>query len=144
MRADRVVQMYTDVRTWAGETWSGVRDGDVHELLSALRGAFNGPYFSLTTRYPIGANVFEREWDLLVVLDACRVDALRTVAPEYEFIDSVDSIWSVGSCSHEWISKTFVEKHRSEIEKTVLVTTNPFVPQVLDERVFPPRRTLSH
>lgn len=131
--------MQTDVRAWTRDLWSGIRDRDISSVIGSLRGAFNGPYFTLTTRYPIGTNIYERDWDLLIVLDACRADALRTVAPEYDFIEAVDSIWSVGSSSHEWISKTFTNEYRSEIEKTVLVTTNPFVPQVFDQRLFPPK-----
>jgi len=41
---------------------------------------------------PVGTNIYERDWDALVVLDACRVDILREVADEYEFIDEVDSV----------------------------------------------------
>lgn len=46
-------------------------------------------YTILTSRYPIGSNVFEENWDLLVVLDACRVDALRAVEDEYPFVGDV-------------------------------------------------------
>lgn len=133
--------MHTDIRAWLREFPSEVRSGSSPKqaLLKSLRGAFNGPYFSLTTRYPLGTNIYEREWDLLIVLDACRLDALRAVAPEYDYIELVSSIWSVGSASHEWICKTFTNEYRSEIEKTSLVTTNPFVPQTFNDRVFPPK-----
>ncbi|SFR67299.1 hypothetical protein [Halogeometricum limi] len=133
--------METDVRAWIEELSSGLKGGGSKKqaLLWSLRGAFNGPYLSWTARHPIGTNVYERDWDLLIVLDACRLDALREVAPEYDYIQSVDSIWSVGSASHEWICKTFTNEYRSEIEQTSLITTNPFVPQTFDDRVFPPK-----
>jgi hypothetical protein len=133
--------MHTDVRAWIDEYSTAVENGSSPKqaLLKSLRGAFNGPYLSLTTRYPLGTNIYERDWDLLIVLDACRVDALRAVAPEYDFIESVDSIWSVGSASHEWICKTFTNEYRAEIADTALITTNPFIPQTFDDRVFPPK-----
>lgn len=46
-------------------------------------------------------NVFEREWDILLVLDACRVDLLASVADEYEFVQGGRSIYSVGGTSPE-------------------------------------------
>jgi hypothetical protein len=131
--------MHTDFRAWFGEVSRGVRDGAVRDMARSGRGLFNGLYYSVTTRRPIGTNIFERDWDLLIVLDACRLDALREVAPEYEFIEDVDSIWSVGSSSHEWICKTFTNDYLEEIQETVHVTTNPFIPQVFDDRVFPPK-----
>lgn len=132
--------MHTDVRGWVRELRSGIqRDGlSAKPLLKSARGAFNGPYFTLTTRYPMGTNVYDRDWDLLIVLDACRVDALEAVAPEYDFIQSVDSIWSVGTASHEWLCKTFTREHLDEIRETVHITTNPFVPKVFDDHTYPP------
>jgi hypothetical protein len=131
--------MHVDARRWIGELSAGVKRRRPKEVARSLRGAFNGPYYTLTTRYPFGTNIYERDWDLLLVLDACRVDALREVAPEYEFIETVDSIWSVGSASHEWICKTFTNEHREAISETALITSNPFFPQVLDDRTFPPK-----
>jgi hypothetical protein len=106
--------------------------------MNALRSAFTGGYFTLTSRFPLGTNVFEREWDVLLVLDACRLDAMRAVAPEYDAIEAVDSVWSVGSASHEWICKTYTEEYRDTIRETALISTNPFVPQVFEDHVYPP------
>ena len=131
--------MHTDARGWIGELAAGIRQRRPQDVLRSVRGAFNGPYFTLTTRRPLGTNVYERNWDLLLVLDACRVDALEEVAPEYDFIEVVDSIWSVGSASHEWICKTFTNDYRDAISGTALVTSNPFFPQTFEDRTFPPK-----
>ncbi|OAQ54704.1 hypothetical protein HTG_03845 [Natrinema mahii] len=80
----------------------------------------------------IGTNVFTREWDVLILLDTCRVDALRAVADEYNFISSVDSIRSVGGRSPEWIAKTFVDKYEEAIRETAYLTTNVFTEPILD------------
>jgi hypothetical protein len=118
---------------------SGIRDRHTADIARSIRGAVNGPYYTLTTRYPLGTNIYDRDWDLLLVLDACRVDALEAVAPEYDFIEDVDSIWSVGSASHEWICKTFTNDYYNEISETALITSNPFFPQVFGEGTYPPK-----
>lgn len=82
----------------------------------------------------IGTNVFTREWDVLILLDTCRVDALRAVADEYEFISSVDKIRSVGGRSPEWIAKTFVKEHEESIRETAYLTTNVFTEPILDTK----------
>ena len=41
---------------------------------------------------PYGTNVYTREWDVLVVLDACRADLLRAVAPETDLLDDVGTL----------------------------------------------------
>lgn len=130
--------MNTDVRGWVRQFRDDLDDSGYRATMNALRSAFNGGYFTLTSRFPLGTNVFERDWDVLLVLDACRLDAMRAVAPEYDRIDTVDSLWSVGSASHEWICKTYTTEYREIIRETALVSTNPFVPQVFDEGVYPP------
>lgn len=71
-------------------------------------------------------NVFNEEWDLLVVLDTCRPDALRQVSDEYPFVEEVGSRWSVGGTSSEWMHNTFDRAFRDEISDTVLVSSNAY------------------
>lgn len=56
-----------------------------------------------------GENVYEREWDLLIVLDACRWDLMEEVADEYEWIKTSESTISTASHSREWLHKTFMQ-----------------------------------
>ncbi|WP_227014898.1 alkaline phosphatase family protein [Natronorubrum aibiense] len=87
----------------------------------------------------MGTNIYEREWDVLVVLDACRVDTLREVADEYDFIADVDTMWSVGSQSDEWMANTFTETYRDEIERTHYVTGNGHAGQLFERGTLPPK-----
>jgi len=89
------------------------------------------PWMTFTSSYPIGSNIFDSEWDLLLVLDACRVDALREVAPEYPWLSTVDAKTSVGSTSKEWIANTFTIDYREEINRTAYVTANGWSQSVL-------------
>ncbi|WP_418284048.1 hypothetical protein [Halorubrum sp. DTA46] len=115
--------------------------GDVSGVVTGLFFLYAGAWLSVTSRYPIGTNVFEREWDALIVLDSARVDAMREVAPEYEFIETVDSIWSVGSNSQEWYVKTFDERYADSISETALISSNPNARAVLEEHDLEPRGT---
>jgi hypothetical protein len=51
--------------------------------------AFRLPMATLNGFRTIGTNVFDRDWDVLILLDTCRVDALREVKSERS---------SVGDC----------------------------------------------
>lgn len=107
------------------------------ELPRWLYYQYVGASMTLFSRRPIGTNVFELDWDVLLILDTCRVDALKEVQDEYEFIEDVGSIVSVGSNSPEWIANTFVRTYRSELERTVYVSANAFAERVLRDREFP-------
>lgn len=75
------------------------------------------------TNYP-RTNVYSRDWDVLIILDACRADLMNEVASEYEFVGDHETIYSVGSSSGEWLDKTFVKEHEGEIQKTAYITGN--------------------
>ena len=88
----------------------------------------------LSSRGYLGTNVFERDWDLLILLDTCRVDALRAVAPEYDFLEEteVDSIVSCGSSSAEWITATFQRRQPDELRNTAYLACNGYAEFVLE------------
>lgn len=80
----------------------------------------------VTSRRSFGTNIFEKEWDHLIILDACRTDAIIEVSPEYDFLNDIDTIWSVGSTSKEWVESTFCEPYLKEINNTAYITANPY------------------
>lgn len=94
--------------------------------------ALLGPSIFLTSRLDFGRHIYEEEWDLLIILDTCRPDALRAVADEYEFIDDVSECWSVGGDSWEWLANTFDRRYFDEIRSTAYVTSNPNAKTVLE------------
>lgn len=114
---------------------------DPHRILPFVSTQVAKPYLStvlaISSRYPLGEHVFSHQWDVLILLDTCRVDALKTVAPEYDFISTVDSIWSVGGASSEWIASTFNKQWTDEIKNTAYLASNGFAKRVLEERIRP-------
>lgn len=103
-------------------------------LSKAIRNAYACyfvPWMALTAHRPIGENIFDTDWDLCIVLDACRVDALRKVSVEYEFIDTVDKRISLGSSSKEWMVNTFRSDRQDDVSETVYLTGNGWAQQIL-------------
>lgn len=63
------------------------------------------------------------DWDVLVVLDALRVDLAREVLGEHY---AVGARWSPASTSIDWIERHFAPEYREEYRRTAYVTANPF------------------
>lgn len=79
----------------------------------------------------LGDSVWDRDWDILVVADATRVDLAQEVVPEYDaFPDSVDSRWSEASCSLDWIDRVFSDPRAQDAG---YVTANPLSGHDADE-----------
>ncbi|MGB9956469.1 PglZ domain-containing protein [Haloferax prahovense] len=85
--------------------------------------------------YPT-TNIFDRDWDLMIVLDACRLDLMCEVEQEFEFIQSVDYIYSVGSKTTEWMRNTFSKKYSQPIKDTTYVCGNPNSNKHLEPSMF--------
>ena len=130
--------METNIGEWFSEMREHVQEHPKRALLYFVFTLYLTVWYAITSRWPFGQNVYEDDWDLLVILDACRVDTLREVADEYDFIETVDSVWSVGSQSAEWMSNTFIERHRKDIEETVYISGNGYSNSVLNRGVRPP------
>lgn len=86
-----------------------------------------------------GTPIWEREWDVLLVFDACRVDLMSEVARsgDYDVLKSfdpdADTMDSVASRSPEWIAKTFDPERWDDILlETAYVTANPHSRDVPD------------
>lgn len=85
---------------------------------------YRGGLLTAFSRRPIGTHVLDLDWDVLLLLDSCRVDALRELAGEYDFLGEVGSIRSVGSISPEWIAQTFTADRAEELRRTAYLSNN--------------------
>jgi hypothetical protein len=77
-----------------------------HGLLS--RGGYFANY---------GGDFYEHNWDLLILLDACRWDLMSEVADEYDFIENYDTFLGQSSHSREFLHKTFMKNRHSGLDK---------------------------
>jgi len=64
-----------------------------------------------------GDDFYDYEWDLLILLDACRWDLMEEVVDEYEFLETYSSFVGQSSHSSEFLQKTFMQPRCSGVEK---------------------------
>jgi hypothetical protein len=79
-----------------------------------------------------GVNIYEKDRDLLVVLDTCRVDAMEELIDEYAFLLEFDTHRSTAATSGEWMRTSFTNKHEQEVRNTVYVSANQHSSEVAD------------
>lgn len=109
------------------------------DFIRSVYRSYVGLSMGMFSRYPVGTNIFDREWDVLLILDTCRVDALREVEPEYDFLteDTIKSIWSVGSSSSEWIAQTFTKDRRKTLKNSAYISGNSWAERIIENRLTP-------
>lgn len=73
--------------------------------------------------------VLDEDWDILIVLDACRADLFEEVVDTNQF-DSYSSVISPGSRTPEWTQQNFAEKSLGD---TVYIASNGWVSTILDD-----------
>lgn len=97
-------------------------------------GVHTSVWNTVTSRRPLGTNVFDLDWELLVILDACRPDLLSSVNDSRFPVEETARISSVGSMSAEWMLKTFTENRRDAIAETAFVSGNIWSHRIFNER----------
>jgi len=118
---------------WIEETTTRIRRDPIDGTLESLYEFYLGTLRRGDAVYSPGKHIFERDWDVLLLLDACRVDILREVDPEYDFLDNPGRHVSLGSSSIQWMERTFTDEYVDELKTTVYVTANPFSKRVVSE-----------
>lgn len=118
--------------------WVSARSDDIRKkgLLNTISDAMYMNYrklWKIRGRSATGGeSIYEKDWDILVVLDACRVDLMERVADDYSFLNQSGTAISSGSMSREWLEANFTENYSEQIERTAYVTGNPFSETVAD------------
>jgi len=96
---------------------SGIRNPEL--ILSKLNGTVN--HFRVGEKYyPDGVDVFEEDWDNLIILDACRYDFFDQ---QVWFKGETEKRLSRGSTSREFIRGNFTGRNAQD---TVYVSANPW------------------
>lgn len=129
----------------AGDWLANVRAySERYPATNAIRAALLTAWQGVASRAgrhapPQGESVWERDWDVLVILDACRPDALEAVAAEYDFLPAtVPTMPSRASWSRAWLYETFAPAHRAEVAETAYITGNVFSREFGSEGIAAP------
>lgn len=115
---------------WITNTHSRLREEGMTGVTESVYALYRGSWRIVGSRLPLGANIFDHDWDVLVILDACRVDLLANVAADADYIEDVETSVSVGSTSREWLAKTFSPAYREIVRETAYVTANPYTEEI--------------
>ncbi|WP_232702901.1 hypothetical protein [Halobacterium wangiae] len=104
-----------------------------HAGLDAVREFVSRTYYAVRPATPDPDPVLERDWDLLVVLDACRADVFAEVvgAGDYD-LPTTETATSQGSTSKEWLSAVFGSADDDALAEVAYVTGNPYSTKMLD------------
>lgn len=78
-----------------------------------------------------GLKVVEKDWDYLIILDACRFDYFNTEYKKY-LKGKLSLAKSRGSCTKEWLKNNFEEYQN----KTVVVSANPYYSENILKGIF--------
>ncbi|WP_053947424.1 sulfatase-like hydrolase/transferase [Halolamina sediminis] len=81
-------------------------------------------------------SIFDREWDILVILDACRRDLIESVEDDYDFLTENKPFRSMGSMSREWMQKNFTEAYSEELRRTAYISGNIFTEDYAEPNQF--------
>jgi len=82
------------------------RSGDLIGAQTALYNIYLG-LLEKWTWYDGGQSLLEHDWDVAIILDACRVDALRYYTDEYDWLTDVQTDTSVAGMTPTWMDATF-------------------------------------
>ena len=96
-------------------------DQIVGRLLSHLPSNMIDVSLRIAKKYRLnkGRNIYDHEWDILVVLDGCRFDMYDRIVGEG------DSVLSVASTSGEWMEETFEKCDTNKVKNTAYISANP-------------------
>lgn len=105
----------------------------------ALQHLAKKPFKLIDDYFNYGTNVFEREWDLLVILDACRYDLFAEFAPQhsvYSSFDSVEQMYSIASQTPNWMHRTFEGTGDSLLSQTLYVSGMGWIEEVDTDELY--------
>ena len=74
----------------------------------------------------LARNLFDTDWDLAIVLDACRYDTADQRVPMHSIeLEQPESAISVGSHSIDWMRQTFAHPSSDTLSNIAYITGNP-------------------
>lgn len=107
-----------------------IREGGLRAFLQKSCSKINRPFYGGFTSDPFnsaGTSVFERDWDNLLILDACRYDVFEEV--NYLRGD-LKSHYSLGSSSREFVKANFRDRTLHDV---VIVSSNGWYKKISEE-----------
>ena len=122
----------TSFRNWVKESRFHLQANGLSGVTDILRPPYMKFLHQINQLAPPGTNIYSEDWDVLIVLDACRHDYLHRIIEDYLVVKSYDTRWSVGSMTAEWMNQTFIDEFSDLINQTAYVCASPFSDSMLN------------
>ena len=124
-------------RDWIRETKQRYqKQSFIDASRESARDFYVGGLRNIGQRVNYGKPIWESDWDVLLILDACRYDLFEDTYGEAPFLNSLSSQHSVASHSIEFMQKTFSDQWEEQLEDTIYVCGNPFSAEYVDANEF--------
>lgn len=81
-------------------------------------------------------NIYQKDWDVLVLLDCTRRDMIQEIKDEYDFINNIGEHLTPGTSSANWMLYTFTKEYENQMSETLHVTGNPNSEKYLNSSDF--------
>lgn len=85
-----------------------------------------------------GQHIYERDWDALVILDACRADTFFDLVDEEldHPLHEQETVRSLACATDPWMKRTFTSEWTSTMQRSAYIVGNPYSIPNLDESLF--------
>ena len=97
---------------------------------------WSGIVYNRAVRNIDGRSIFDEEWDVCVLLDACRADELEHQRSNFDWIDTVGRFPSLASCTWHWLPRTIEATSDETLQESTYVCANPFSARFCSEDQF--------
>ncbi|WP_227132767.1 hypothetical protein [Halorubellus salinus] len=83
-----------------------------------------------------GRSLFEMDWDVCIILDACRADELELQREAHDWIQEISRFPSLASCTWNWLPRTLQVTPDDILSETTYVSANPFAARFCEPSTF--------
>jgi len=125
-----------DIGGWLRESATQIRHNGMKGVIGAARPVYHKGLSQYARLKDSGTPVYDREWELLIILDACRLDLIQEVQDSYPFLGNMSTFRSLDSTTAYWMRKNFTDEYRAEMANTIYICGNPFSDSELNGEQF--------
>lgn len=125
-----------NISEWIQNSLTRVRSNGLRGVQQSLYPVYKKGLHQIFRFSPDGVPIYEEDWDLLIILDGCRMDLMEEVAPDFSYIEDIGATRSVDTMTREWMKKNFQEEYADEMANTAFICGNPHSDWLLDSRDF--------
>lgn len=125
-----------NIRSWLVDSYIQISDDGLNGVKKSCRPVKNNLLSIGNLFHPEGQSIYDSDWDLLIILDACRYDLLAQLSQEYRWINSVKQVRSLDSTTAFWMRKTFTKQRNDLMRDTAYICGNPFSKSELNPQDF--------